>query len=112
MSVVFHSSSFTRWNFLFTIQVYKLTVVHEGEPMLGRHNGRLVISTFWFVTSSLVLSSSLRFFGEDSNGLLQEVMLTLTVLVNVVAIERSIFVIWGARSLPFNTAAINFCLLP
>ena len=54
MSVVFHSSSFTSWNFLFTIQVYKLTVVHEGEPMLGRHNGRLVISTFWFVTSSLV----------------------------------------------------------
>ena len=30
MSVVFHSSSFTSWNFLFTIQVYKLTVVHEG----------------------------------------------------------------------------------
>ena len=54
MSVVFYSSSFTSWNFLFTIQVYKLTVVHEGEPMLGRHNGRLVISTFWFVTSSLV----------------------------------------------------------
>ena len=54
MSVVFHSSSFTSWNFLFTIQVYKLTVVCKGEPMLGRHNGRLAISTFWFVTSSLV----------------------------------------------------------
>ena len=91
MSVVFHSSSFTSWNFLFTIQVYKLTVVHEGEPMLGRHNGRLVISTFWFVTSSLVFLFT--FLCRDSNGLLQEVMLTLTVLVNVVAIERSIFVI-------------------
>ena len=44
--------------------------------------------------SSLPLSCfSLSFFGEGSNGLLQEVMLTLTVLVNVVAIERSIFVI-------------------
>ena len=71
-----------------------LTVVHEGEPMLGRNSGRLVISISSF-GSSLPLSCSslpLPFFGEDSKGLSQEVMLTLAVLVNVVAIEHSIFV--------------------
>ena len=35
-------------------QVYKLTVVREGEPMLGRNSDQLAISIFWFVTSSLV----------------------------------------------------------
>ena len=48
-----------------------------------------------FPSFGLLLSlsfSSLLFFGEDSNDLLQEVMLT-DFLVNVVAIVRSIFVI-------------------
>ena len=59
--------------------------------MLGRNNGRLVIPSSG---SSLPLScSSLPFFGEDSKGLLQEVMLTLAVLVNVVSFEHSFLVL-------------------
>ena len=64
--------------------------------MLGRNSGRLVISISSF-GSSLPLSCSsllyLPFFGEDSKGFSQEVMLTLAVLVKVVAIEHSIFVL-------------------
>ena len=71
-------------------QVYKLTVVREES----RCSEETVIG-WQFPSFGLLLPlsfSSLLFFGEDLNDLLQEVMLT-DFLVNVVAIERSIFVI-------------------
>ena len=61
--------------------------------MRGRNSGRLVISLSSFGSSLPLSCSSLPFFGEDSKGLSQEVMLTLAVLVNVVAIEHSILVL-------------------
>ena len=61
--------------------------------MLGRNSGRLVISISSFGSSLPLSCSSLLFFGKDSKGLSQEVMLTLAVLVNVVAIEHSILVL-------------------
>ena len=55
---------FTGWNFLFTIQVNKLTVVCEGAPTLGRNSGRLAVSMFWFVAYFLV------FLGLDSSNII------------------------------------------
>ena len=83
--------------------------------MLGRNSGRLVISISSFGSSLPLSCSSLPFFGEDSKGLSQEVMLTLAVLVNVVAIEHSILVLKlfyaCVRPLPFTAAGILFAAL-
>ena len=71
-----------------------LQVVREGEQMLGRNSSRLAVSIFWFVTSSLVFVFT--FLWRRFNWLVVRGNVNLlSVLVNVVAIERSIlFVIW------------------
>ena len=65
----------------------------RGRADARKNSGRLVISISSFGSSLPLSCSSLPFFGEDSKGLSQEVMLTLAVLVNVVAIEHSILVL-------------------